>query len=57
MMILTDETWCQDSDTAIVLFCNFFNIHWFAEAVLEVLMNCLCTTIVLPLSKTVDGFL
>ena len=31
-MTLTDETWFQDLDAARVLFCNFFNIHWFAEA-------------------------
>ena len=36
MVTLTDETWSQDSDTALVLFCNVFNIHLFAEAVLEI---------------------
>ena len=32
IMILTDEAWSQDSDTVLVLFCNFLNMHLFPEA-------------------------
>ena len=45
MMTLTDETLFQYSDIALVLFFIFLNIHWFAKAALEVLMNLLCTTV------------
>ena len=56
MMTLTDQKWFQDSDTALVLFFNFFNIHLFTEAVLEVPKNLLCSTVVLMLNKTVTVF-
>ena len=57
MMTLTDETLFQYSDIALVLFFIFLNIHWFGKAAFEVLMNLLCTTVVLPLSKKVDDCL
>ena len=60
-MTFTYETLFQDSDTTLVLFFNFFNIHWFADAVLDLLVNELtlykcCTSVELPLSRTLDDF-